>query len=395
METISNIANAATKAIWGEGQTSQSGEEPVSGKLGNVEAGEPYDAGNIGETSKETDALSTEKKDTERLVPGTKESTSDPASGADATKTTETSLPLPMPKPEPEAATEKLGNERNERRVPGTKESASDPASGADTTTETGTSSPLAMPKPEPEAATKEHFAGTKDQESPATTATSSAGPAKFAPSAMAMREDSTTAQNDTRPPPVSSEDKSATQAMEGKKQSLTQSYEEPKGAAINVEGPGPRPLAEVAREHGGDAGAAAKPASAKSEQSGTVPGTHLPEIERDQQQRRRDSGKGLGEAQEGGAGMGGEHGGEKMGGGTGEHYVKSSGLAAEGGDFDASKPGAGREADRLLEQKGVHREVKKGHGDGHGTDTEAGGKEKVHLKDKIKAKLHMNHSSS
>ena len=32
---------------------------------------------------------------------------------------------------------------------------------------------------------------------------------------------------------------------------------------------------------------------------------------------------------------------------GTGEKWVKSTGLAADGGDFDASKPGAGREADR------------------------------------------------
>jgi hypothetical protein len=32
---------------------------------------------------------------------------------------------------------------------------------------------------------------------------------------------------------------------------------------------------------------------------------------------------------------------------GTGEKYVKSSGFAAEGGDFDATKPGAGKEADR------------------------------------------------
>jgi hypothetical protein len=29
------------------------------------------------------------------------------------------------------------------------------------------------------------------------------------------------------------------------------------------------------------------------------------------------------------------------------EHFVKSSGLAADGGDFDAARPGAGREADR------------------------------------------------
>ena len=31
---------------------------------------------------------------------------------------------------------------------------------------------------------------------------------------------------------------------------------------------------------------------------------------------------------------------------GTGKQYVKSTGLAAEGGDFDASRPGAGKEAD-------------------------------------------------
>ena len=41
-----------------------------------------------------------------------------------------------------------------------------------------------------------------------------------------------------------------------------------------------------------------------------------------------------------------GQEGGEKSR-GTGEQWVKSSGLAADGGDFDATKPGAGREADR------------------------------------------------
>jgi hypothetical protein len=37
----------------------------------------------------------------------------------------------------------------------------------------------------------------------------------------------------------------------------------------------------------------------------------------------------------------------ESTGEGTGEQYVKSSGMVADGGDFDASNPGAGREADR------------------------------------------------
>ena len=32
---------------------------------------------------------------------------------------------------------------------------------------------------------------------------------------------------------------------------------------------------------------------------------------------------------------------------GTGDMYVKSSGMTADGGDFDATRPGAGREANR------------------------------------------------
>jgi len=43
---------------------------------------------------------------------------------------------------------------------------------------------------------------------------------------------------------------------------------------------------------------------------------------------------------------------------GTGEQYVKSSGLEADGGDFDATNPGAGKEANRLLEQKGIHKDT-------------------------------------
>lgn len=42
---------------------------------------------------------------------------------------------------------------------------------------------------------------------------------------------------------------------------------------------------------------------------------------------------------------------------GTGEKYVKTSGVAADGGDFDATKPGAGQEATRLMEQMGIKTE--------------------------------------
>lgn len=68
METVNNIAAAASKAIWGEpeaektstghpletsgvtiGTNETAGKEPLSGALGDVKAGEPYDKGNVGE----------------------------------------------------------------------------------------------------------------------------------------------------------------------------------------------------------------------------------------------------------------------------------------------------------------------------------------------------------
>ena len=45
METITNLTQSASKAIWGDSATT---EEPVSGVTGDVSKGEPYDAGNIG-----------------------------------------------------------------------------------------------------------------------------------------------------------------------------------------------------------------------------------------------------------------------------------------------------------------------------------------------------------
>ncbi len=59
MDTVNNIASAASRAIWGEGTTAEEkkngvsgsetvGQEPVSGELGDVKSGEPYDKGNVG-----------------------------------------------------------------------------------------------------------------------------------------------------------------------------------------------------------------------------------------------------------------------------------------------------------------------------------------------------------
>ncbi|MCJ1341317.1 hypothetical protein MMC09_006613 [Bachmanniomyces sp. S44760] len=75
---------------------------------------------------------------------------------------------------------------------------------------------------------------------------------------------------------------------------------------------------------------------------------------------------------------------------GTGEQWVKTSGLAADGGDFDATKPGAGREADRLLEQKGVHRDPGPGAPPVDTNPGSQGSGEKVSKIDRIKEKLHL-----
>lgn len=153
------------------------------------------------------------------------------------------------------------------------------------------------------------------------------------------------------------------------------------------VEGAGPRPVAEVARERGGDAGAVGKKVSSGSTDE-------------------------LGEGKK-------EESSESQG--SGEQYVKSTGLQADGGDFDATKPGAGREADRklrlysqsrnlmeylltrvcisgLLEEKGIANPAAAaaaGKKDTTTADDEhdetADSKEKKSLKDKIKAKLHKN----
>lgn len=102
---------------------------------------------------------------------------------------------------------------------------------------------------------------------------------------------------------------------------------------------------------------------------------------------------------------------------GTGEEWVKSSGLQADGGDFDATKPGAGREAESkshhlshglqrvgttlsradgvsgLLEDKGVKKtspvaeEASTTSG-----GSESGGEEKRSKMKKLKEKLHIGH---
>ncbi|PNY24237.1 Uncharacterized protein TCAP_05825 [Tolypocladium capitatum] len=143
------------------------------------------------------------------------------------------------------------------------------------------------------------------------------------------------------------------------------------------VMGAGPKPIATVANEHGGDAG------------------------------NRNETSKGVADKSAAAANRAGDsHDSSDNKGreGMGEQYVRTTGFAADGGNFDATWPGAGREADRefflqkpdvyilgigftdmrrstgLLEQKAVHHE---------GDPVKDTHKDKPSLGDRIKNKLH------
>ncbi|EKG20533.1 hypothetical protein MPH_02060 [Macrophomina phaseolina MS6] len=81
---------------------------------------------------------------------------------------------------------------------------------------------------------------------------------------------------------------------------------------------------------------------------------------------------------------------------GTGEKHIKTSGFKADGGNFDAAQPGAGKEADRLLEQKGIHKsgdsssDAKKNDVSPARSGGSGEGKTKTSMGTKIKEKLHI-----
>ncbi|KAH7228880.1 hypothetical protein BKA60DRAFT_590011 [Fusarium oxysporum] len=132
-------------------------------------------------------------------------------------------------------------------------------------------------------------------------------------------------------------------------------------------EGPGPRPIEKLAKEHGGDAGnAPVEGTSHKPTEVGSEGATESTKSENQPHDPKEDE------------------------------YVTASGFAADGGDFDASKPGAGREADRLMEQKGIHLGESES-SDHSKTESHSSGKhhrsdekkDKPSIGERIKAKLH------
>lgn len=89
--------------------------------------------------------------------------------------------------------------------------------------------------------------------------------------------------------------------------------------ARVEASGPGPRPLSQGGDPSGSKLAGGEAGGGKRKSMTGHLPG------------------------EPGGAGLQKTSQGE----GTGEKWVRSSGMKAEGGDFDATAPGAGREANR------------------------------------------------
>ncbi|KAL6414874.1 hypothetical protein AUP68_01410 [Ilyonectria robusta] len=269
MESISNAATAAAKAVWGENTTKQ---EPVSGVQGDVSKGEPYDAGNMEPARQQQVEKSMEGRHVE-------------------------SEPIPHPQ---EDTTFRQSDTRDTGQIP---QKASD-LNDVDTTTPAQASKPSAA------------LEGYDSR------------PAE----GLAARPVENIAINDGRD---ASRDKiTESTPLESKALSSKPLESEPLGSKVLDS----KPLES-------------KPLESKPlESTSSMPSTEKNESESEESK------------------------------GTGQEYVRTTGFAADGGDFDATKPGAGREADRLLEEKGIH------HGeDGFGHD----GKDKPSLGERIKAKLH------
>jgi len=287
METVNNLTSAASRAIWGEpsttngSQPTESGGEPVSGQKGDVEKGEPYDAGNL------DDSKDNKSADSEPTTTATSSATTD------APGNTSSTGPI-----RPEHETDKTGVT-----------SAHQPSSA------------VSSDKP----------TSSNDNSGPGAAPSVGADPASGA-------------QTDTK---QQGADRPHEEPDHGENQAIKETKAEAEEAQnVDISGPGPQSLEEKAK-NGGVAGAS----SSGGDDDGPQKESH--------------------------------------GEGTGEQYVKSSGMNADGGDFDASNPGAGREADRLLETKGIHH-TQPGEGPPQGADDTATEKSgKPSLGEKIKAKLH------
>jgi hypothetical protein len=301
--TTNDTSTAETESKLSEmdinkGNNETAGTEPVSGELGNVEEGEPYDRGNLDSTTTDLTSKSTE------------------------------------PTPSTESTT------NIDSTTAGIKEPASTPAATPSTTTPNNP----APPTTDPTSTTATHTRDAAESGKPTSAATETSPPTSSSKEESAIPGGKN--QGADVPEHSPSEEGEHGDAIKETKKEAEEAQ------AVDVSGPSPKSLEEIAKESGGVAGSK--------------------------------------EGESGDKGDGDDDGPQKesKGEGTGQKYVKSSGMVADGGDFDAANPGAVREAGRLLKEKGIQHSVP---GEKQGDESEGSGKEKKSLKTKIKDKLHIH----
>jgi len=279
MEALSNVASAASKAIWGD--STQSNDEPVNGKTGDTSAGEPYDAGNL-------DSTGTDSTKANSDLPG------------NTTSTDSTPIEHDIDKNDVTLAHQSTSGFSSDKPVP------SNDTSGFVPTPSVGTA---------PASSTKDETSNRQGAE-----------------------------KHQSEPEQGPKEHTSIKRAKQGGVHAQD----------VDNSGPGPQPLSEI----GGTTGV-----------SGAI-GKAIGKDDPDNYGRQT-----------------GSHGS-----GTGEEYVNSSGMKVDGGDFDTSKPGAAREADRLPEDRTVHYTAESSTiEDGNTEDPLEDKAHKPSLKARVKAKLHLD----
>ncbi|EQK98100.1 glycine-rich cell wall structural protein 1 [Ophiocordyceps sinensis CO18] len=337
MEAVNKMATEAARAVWGN---TSHGKEPISGAQGHVPRDEPFDAGNLSAVAQQ------ERLD--KVVENP--SASHPASTRHGRPDEDTSPPNYR-----HDSGMMLPGEKGEKQLDKTIEALSHKASHsstrepglavAATPTDQTPRSAENGPVGDHQAVASSGLPRDIEKDTPV-----GLGPSRDHPPRDAERQTSVGHGDGSADAPSSDEPSEYAHTNASSEEEGTK-----KDRETSVMGAGPKSLADVAKNSGGDAGNNGDAAKETSDSTA-----------------EREDGK--------------EDGQESKG--TGEKYVRTTGLAADGGDFDATKPGAGREADRLMEEKGKSRESL---GNNDGKLSGGGDGDKPSLGERIKNKLH-NH---
>ncbi|OCL04283.1 hypothetical protein AOQ84DRAFT_391649 [Glonium stellatum] len=417
METVNNLANSASKMIFGDktaNSTTESGQEPISGEQGKGTVQEPYDRGNEENLTSNPTSNATSNSTTD---PSSNPGESQPASSNHGPHATYAGNMLDpntanaayeetfgqgaddrLPKKPLEKSNEPTGLSKN---YDGTEDRSSslDTARRADERSSSFKNSEPSFNSVErvddrPSSLESTHSSTTDAQDRP--TANSSVGPQSTKDTLKSSEPTETPGPNTNSVaaggPPRPEHETDKTGVVGGMSNDRKASDIRPTEASSNP-GAAPESAAAPAQKQQG----ADKPSDAptgeevegvkKKKEEGEKALKEDPNDHSGEPMHMHEAPKTQTERRDSKAGNPGgqEHGKEEKA--TGEQWVKTSGLAADGGDFDATKPGAGREADRLMEQKGIHKTAP---GEKPQPPSHGGDKDKVGLSEKIKNKLHI-----